>query len=106
MDLLGGFFQDMAFCLDSLMSDKVLVLITDFSSGGTFIAPCSLDAFLYDKCKSLCKLGVRGTGNSISSTCLFFFLYSYLVQKLLPHSQKWFYLALFPQEVRVKKVVV
>lgn len=36
----------------------------------------------------------------------FFFLYSYLVQKLLPHSQKWFYLALFPQEVRVKKVVV
>lgn len=49
MDLPGNFIQTVAFCLDSLVSNKMLSLIKDFSSGGMLIAPCSLNTFLYEK---------------------------------------------------------
>lgn len=66
MDLPGNFVQVMAFYPNSQVSNKVLVLTEDVSSCGMLIAPWSLKAFLYDKEKSLCSLGVRGAGNGAS----------------------------------------
>lgn len=72
MDLPGNFIQTVAFCLDSLVSNKMLSLIKDFSSGGMLIAPRSLNTFLYDKEKSLCNHG--GSSNRVSPPpdCFFF----------------------------------